>query len=45
MRETLLEFFKKTGRPHRLEEILRRFGLEKREAKAYLNPSCYLPLS
>jgi ribonuclease R len=36
MRETLLEFFKKTGRPHRLEEILRRFGLEKREAKAYL---------
>ncbi|KHG66262.1 ribonuclease R [Thermus sp. 2.9] len=36
MRETLLEFFKKTGKPHRLEEILRRFGLEKREAKAYL---------
>ncbi|WP_018111636.1 ribonuclease R [Thermus igniterrae] len=36
MQETLLEFFKKTGRPHRLEEILRRFGLEKREAKAYL---------
>lgn len=36
MRETLLEFFKKTGRPHRLEEILRRFGLEKREAKEYL---------
>ncbi|MFN3369202.1 MAG: ribonuclease R family protein, partial [Thermus sp.] len=36
MRETLLEFFKRTGKPHRLEEILRRFGLEKREAKAYL---------
>ncbi|WP_298631457.1 ribonuclease R [uncultured Thermus sp.] len=36
MRETLLELFKKTGKPHRLEEILRRFGLEKREAKAYL---------
>ncbi|MEN2981096.1 MAG: ribonuclease R [Thermus sp.] len=36
MQETLLEFFKKTGKPHRLEEILRRFGLEKREAKAYL---------
>ncbi|MCH1927223.1 hypothetical protein L6232_20665, partial [Shewanella sp. C31] len=36
MRETLREFFKKTGKPHRLEEILRRFGLEKREAKAYL---------
>lgn len=36
MQETLLEFFKKTGRPHRLEEILHRFGLAKREAKAYL---------
>ena len=36
MQETLLEFFKKTGRPHRLEEILHRFGLEKREAKAHL---------
>ncbi|SDE72351.1 RNAse R [Thermus arciformis] len=36
MQETLLEFFKKTGRPHRLEEILHRFGLSKREAKAYL---------
>jgi ribonuclease R len=36
MRETLLEFFKKTGKPHRLEEILHRFGLDKREAKAYL---------
>ncbi|GGN00621.1 ribonuclease R [Thermus composti] len=37
MQETLLEFFKRTGKPHRLEEILHRFGLEKREAKAYLN--------
>ncbi|BDG18756.1 ribonuclease R [Thermus thermophilus] len=36
MQETLLAFFKKTGRPHRLEEILHRFGLEKREAKAHL---------
>ncbi|WP_117237078.1 ribonuclease R [Thermus sediminis] len=36
MQETLLEFFKKTGKPHRLEEILHRFGLSKREAKAYL---------
>jgi ribonuclease R len=36
MRETLLEFFKKSGKPHRLEEILHRFGLSKREAKAYL---------
>ncbi len=36
MQETLLEFFKKTGRPHRLEEILHRFGLSKREAKGYL---------
>jgi len=36
MRETLLEFFKRTGKPHRLEEILHRFGLSKREAKAYL---------
>ncbi|GAB5602488.1 ribonuclease R [Thermus sp. FJN-A] len=36
MQETLLEFFKKTGKPHRLEEILHRFGLSKREAKGYL---------
>ncbi len=36
MQETLLEFFRKTGKPHRLEEVLRRFGLDKRTAKAEL---------
>lgn len=36
MEETLLAFFKRTGRPHRLEEVFRRLGIPKAEAKAYL---------
>ncbi|MGQ9692371.1 MAG: ribonuclease R [Thermaceae bacterium] len=36
MREVLYEFFKSNPKPHGLKEILRRFGLEKREAKRLL---------
>jgi len=36
MREILYEFFKNNPKPHGLNEILRRFKLEKREAKRLL---------
>ncbi|KGQ22746.1 ribonuclease R [Thermus filiformis] len=36
MQEVLYEFFKSNPKPHGLNEIIRRFGLEKREAKRLL---------